>query len=303
MDLDAAVSFMSTHARVLERRRLLHLLGRATAADVVAALDGYRNADGGYGWALEPDLRSTTSQPVAAMHALEVLAEVGDTTDRGPRLLDWIAGHAGTDGGVPFALPFPDTGGCAPHWAAAGPGASLTMTAQLAAHAHRLARHRPDVAGHPWLAAATEFCLDAVEHTTEPPHAIELMFAMRFLDTVATDSPRARAALEKYVRFVRVDGPTPVAGGAEGEVLHPLDFTPEPGTPSREFFDAEAVAKDQERLAGEQQPDGGWTVTFTAFSPAATLEWRGYATVAAVAALRNTGSTAAAPATGPRRAT
>jgi hypothetical protein len=34
-----------------------------------------RNPDGGYGWGLEPDLRSVTSQPVGAMHAMEVFAE------------------------------------------------------------------------------------------------------------------------------------------------------------------------------------------------------------------------------------
>ena len=86
MDLNAAVTFLTTHGRILERRRMQLLLGEGTAEDVLAALDAYRTADGGYGWGLEPDLRSTTSQPVAAMHALEVLAEARDTkSPRGAR--------------------------------------------------------------------------------------------------------------------------------------------------------------------------------------------------------------------------
>jgi hypothetical protein len=42
-----------------------------------------------------------------------------------------------------------------------------------------------------------------------------------------------------------------------------------------------------ERLAGEQLEDGGWTVDFQSYSPAAALEWRGYATVRALSVLRD----------------
>src|SRR5690349_11519427 len=90
-DLDAAISFVTTHARLLERRRLRHLLGEGSPDDVLVALDAHRNPDGGYGWALEPDLRSATSQPVAAMHALEVLADLRDTSSRAIELCDWLA--------------------------------------------------------------------------------------------------------------------------------------------------------------------------------------------------------------------
>jgi hypothetical protein len=288
MDLEAAVSFMATHARVLERRRLHLLLGRGSPDDVLAALDAYRNPDRGYGWALEPDLRSATSQPVAAMHAMEVLAEIPDTTGRRPvELCDWLADNTLPDGGVPLALPYSDTAGSAPFWATADATVSaLQMTAQLAAQAHRLARHRADIADHPWLATATTYCLDAIDRISETPHAVELVFLMRFLDAVADGAPRARPLLDRLARLVVSDGPTPVAGGAEDEVLYLLDFTPYADAPSRESFTPDALAADLDRLAGQQRPDGGWTVTFTPYSPAAALEWRGYATVQAVGVLR-----------------
>lgn len=41
-----------------------------------------------------------------------------------------------------------------------------------------------------------------------------------------------------------------------------------------------------DRMATRQQADGGWTVDFASASPAAALEWRGYATVGAVSTLR-----------------
>lgn len=290
MDLSVAVSFVATHARVLERRRLHLLLGEGSPDEVLAALDAYRNPDGGYGWALEPDQRSATSQPVAAMHALEVLADIRDTKSQRPvELFDWLADHTLPDGGVPFGLPYSDTAGSAPPWTDADATvSSLQMTAQLAAQAHRLARHRAGIAAHPWLATATSYCLDAIDRIVEAPHAYELMFVMRFLDAAADHVPRARPLVDRLSQYVISDGPTPVTGGAEDEALHLLDFTPYADAPSRASFTKDAIAADLDRLAGQQQPDGGWTVAFTPYSPAAALEWRGYATIQAVAILRGT---------------
>src|SRR5690606_4419194 len=114
-----------------------------------------RNPDGGYGWGIEPDLRSPESQPVGAMHALEVLAEVaaaGLTTPDAAALCDWLELHTLADGGLPLALPVTDPAGCAGLWVGAGHGASsLQMTAQVAANAQLLARHDATVAGHRWL--------------------------------------------------------------------------------------------------------------------------------------------------------
>ena len=62
IDTTAVTSFMATHARLLDRRRFELVCGRAEPDEVLAALEGYRNPDGGYGWALEPDLRSPESQ-------------------------------------------------------------------------------------------------------------------------------------------------------------------------------------------------------------------------------------------------
>lgn len=288
----AAASFLATHGRVLDRRRLAVLLAGADRGSLLpgllTALEAYRNPDGGYGWGLEPDLRSPDSQPAAAMHALEVLGEaVPVTTPHAVKLCDWLAAHTLPDGGLPLALPVANPAGCAPLWLHTDPSASsLQMTAQVAAGAQLLGQHQPAVADHPWLATATRYCLDAIRAIEARPHAYELMFALRFLDAVADRVPEGPDEIRRLGGHLRADGSMQVEGGAPDEVLRPFDLAPRPGRPSRELFSEEVITADLARLAGQQQPDGGWPVEFPSYSPAAAAEWRGYATVQAIAILR-----------------
>lgn len=292
IDLVAATSFMAAHARVLDRRRLQLLTGQADPGAALAALDGYRNADGGYGWGLEADLRSPESQPGAALHAFEVFEDVAPvTTGRAVELCDWLGSVTLPDGGLPFALPLTVAEGTAPWWAAGAetPGSSLQITAVTAAAAHRVAVHDRAVAEHPWLARATRHCLDAIGAIGERPHAYVLLFAVRFLDAVHDTHPEAAGLLRRLGEYVPADGVVPVEGGTEEEALRPLDFAPLPGRPARALFAPEVVAVDLDRLAGAQRDDGGWTVEYARISPAGALDWRGHITVRAVELLHRNG--------------
>jgi hypothetical protein len=289
--LIAARSFMAGHARVLDRRRFELLFDGASAEPVLAALNAYRNPDGGYGHGLEPDLRAPESQPAAALHAFEVLADVAPVTaPEAAELCDWLDAIALPDGGLPSALSIEDPSGCAPFWAQADPHAfSLQITAIVAAHANRIAAHDPAVAGHPWLARATSCCLAAIDALEAAPAAYELAFAVRFLDAVHDRDGAVPGLLARLGEYVPSDGRLRVVGGLADEALRPLDLAPEPGRPARSLLDEDAVATDLERLAAEQSEDGGWSVDFQSYSPAAALEWRGYATVRALSVLRDNG--------------
>ncbi len=290
-DVAAAAAFADTHARLVDRRRLDLLLHDGPPERVLAALAPYRNADGGFGWALEPDLRAPTSQPVGALHAFELLEEVAPLTSPfAVDLCDWLDAVTLADGGLPFALAGASGPGTAPWWAGADPTASsLHITSAVCAAAHRLRPHDPAIAGHRWLQRSTDFCMRALAGDAEPAVGYELCFVLQMLDATADVVPEAPAQLARLARLLPPSGELPVRGGVEDEKLRPLYYTPWPGRPLREHVAPEAIERDLDRLAVEQRDDGGWTVDFPSSSPAGALEWRGYATVRAIAVLRANG--------------
>ena len=129
---------------------------------MVAALLGYRNPDGGFGHALEPDLRCPGSQPAATLYALEILHETGrfDSEEtRGARAS--IASIAAPDGGIPFAVPGFEPYPHSPSWTAGPPSSFLTLGLAAALHAG-------GVTGDGWLDRATEWGWRTIEDATKP---------------------------------------------------------------------------------------------------------------------------------------
>jgi hypothetical protein len=142
------------------------------------------------------------------------------------------------------------------------------------------------VAAHPWLRAATAFCLERAADVGPESHALVLRYVLLLLDALHDVEPRAASELDRIAALLPADATVPVAGGQEDEAMRPLDFAPLPGTPLRDRIDPAVIAADLDRLASMQADDGGWHVDFRAWSPAAALEWRGHATVTTVTALR-----------------
>src|SRR5215216_1817901 len=74
-DVDAAARFLAGNARVLDRSRFERLFSGGDARPVRDAVAAFRNSDGGFGHALEPDGRTPASQPAAVAMALGTLDE------------------------------------------------------------------------------------------------------------------------------------------------------------------------------------------------------------------------------------
>lgn len=202
---------------------------------MLAAVDGYRNDAGGYGWGLEPDLRAPESQPGCALHAFEVFEDLAPvTTPRVLELCDWLDSVTLPDGGLPFALPVADP-----------TVSTLQSTAFAAGAALRVAAHD--------------------RYPAAPPLPAQL------------------------AQFVPDTGRVPVEGGSEGETMRALNFAPVPGSPASALLGAGVIDAELDELAAQQQDDGGWTVDFASYSPAAALEWCGHATVGALLTLKRAG--------------
>ena len=286
IDLDPTLDFIASNARLLDRRRLELALGGGDPEATLAVLAGYRNPDGGFGWGLEPDARAPAGQPVAALHAFEVFEEVAPlSSPMAVGLLDWLDAIALPEGAVPFALPGGAYAGSAPMWGTADTTSpSLHMTAVVLGIVHRVARHDPRVAAHPWLGRATEWAATEIGKLGGPTHAIEFRYVLQLLDALD-----AGDELQRLGAYLPADATMPVAGGKPDEAMRPLDFSPEPGRPLRDLIDPQAIELDLDRLEGERHDDGGWDVDWRHWSPAGGLEWRGWATVRAVRILRANG--------------
>jgi hypothetical protein len=276
VDLAAAEQFMFANARVLERHRLAVLVYGAPPQPVREALLPYRNADGGFGHALEPDVRAPHSEPVSTLSALEVLASLDVVGD--PLVAEaaaWIDTIADPDGGVPFVLPAAAAYPRAPWMVPSDGGSHLTFA--LAGVLWELG------APGPWRDRATAWCWDRLE-SPEALSAFWVKFGLAFLDHVH-DAERAEAAVQRLRPRIGPDGSVPVPGGTEDERLTPLALSARPGSRSRRLFTDAQIQADLDRLESGQQKDGGWTFDWLAWSPAQEVEWRGLVTLEALGLL------------------
>lgn len=280
IDLVAAERFVLSNARLLDRHRFAALRGTGSAARVLEALRPYRNADGGFGHALEPDVRGPHSEPTAALHALEVLLEAGAPGDAMvDGVADWVGRVADPDGGVPFVGA---TTADHPHapWMVASPGGSH-LTFAIAAALYDADR---DV---PWRSTAAAWCWDRLSRPDELA-AYAVKFAFVFLDRTP-EAGRAEEAVAGLRPRLGPDGSLPVEGGADGERLTPLTLAPRPGARCRALFSHEQIARGLDDLEAGQQNDGGWTFDWLAWSPGQSSEWRGGVTVGALRTLAENG--------------
>jgi hypothetical protein len=287
VDLDRAADFILRNARLLERHLFARRFLRQSAEHVVQALRSYQNDDGGFGNALEPDLRGPDSQPIHVDFALRVFHEI----DMAPpemvaRACSYLVGVTGETGGVPAILPSAARYPRAGHWQpAVWIADSLNPTAMIAGLLHSL--H----VGHAWLDRADAFCWKRMSET-KVEGGYDLAAVYCFLNH-APDQRRAVQMAEEiadaipHASFFALD-PEDLDGGAHA--LTPLHLAPTPDAMAAGLFAPELLGAHIDHLIDQQQDDGGWPITWEPPSEMAALQWRGIETVRALTTLQEYGA-------------
>ncbi|MGW6061569.1 hypothetical protein [Streptomyces sp. NPDC055189] len=304
-----AEHFVWLTARVLEQRRFAyHFLNTAGGAGpdpladaVESALTAYATADGGYGYALQPDLRGPVSQPLHAGHALRVLDSVRRCGgQRVERVCRYLTSVSTSDGALPAIHPSQRGYPSAPFMPVVDdPPSELLTTGPVVGLLHR------NEVWHAWLFRATDFCWAAVE-SLEKSHPYEIQAAVAFLDGVP-DRPRAQAAADRIGRIVReqrlvaldpgqLDAYPVAPGYAPGEHHFAHDYAKAPESLARAWFTDAEMARSLDFLEQEQQEDGGWPILphgstrggtpLRQWAPGSALEARPIVTIEALRTLR-----------------
>jgi len=282
-DIAAAEQFLAGHARVVDRRVYERLFRGGAAQPVKDAVAAYRNEDGGFGQALEPDCRASASQPAATEMALRLLDMAGAWDDgTAVAACGWLTSVAPAQGGAAFVEPAVLEGPHAPWWVPEeGHPPSPIQTGLLAGVLHARGIR------HPWLDGATVVMWDLIERLSEPS-AYPMLGVCRFLDHVP-DRDRALVALKKVEPLLLDPSVVAVDPQAAGEAHSPLDFAPLPESIARRLFDDTTIEGHLDHLAAGQREDGGWMFNWPSWSPVAAADWRGFLTVDALRLLRANG--------------
>jgi hypothetical protein len=283
-DFVAATEFVWTHARVLDRHRFAHAFLDGSPEPVLDALAAYRNTDGGYGNALEPDCRAPVSQPIATTMALALLDEVGGLdaeTASGPAR--WFSSVLTAEGALPFCLADVASYPRAPWWNPEGdpPPPNLNPTGAAVGWLRRAG------VGAAWIDRAEEWCWDEIDRS--PAVDQYKAEALSLLVVHAADTARAARTIERLCTMVAGGEIVSLDAAAEprGPDAHtPLQLAPRPDSVLRAAFDDATIDAFLDRLAGAQAGDGGWTIDWPAPGQAAVSEWRAIRTIEAWETLR-----------------
>jgi hypothetical protein len=279
MNLDRAARFVWENARHLERAVFAYQFSGAPGERIVAILRTYQNEDGGFGHALEPDLRAPDSQPLFVEYGLRMLYACGlRDPEMAYRACDFLARHADLEAGIPTLLPSASRYPRAPHWDS--PGAYQPSFDRLVGLVGLAAWQGIT---HPWLEQATAACRKrALESPFRDAHTILTAFCL-----AESAGEREGAALfDKLADELFRAGFFSLEAPVKGYALNPLHFAPAPTSACRRLFTGETIAAHLEALAEEQEADGGWPIQWEPPGPAARLEWRAVRTVDALAILR-----------------
>ncbi|MBE9918286.1 hypothetical protein G8C92_30265 [Paenibacillus donghaensis] len=273
-----ARDFIYANARLLDRRRFEFHFAKGGPEPVLDALRAYQNADGGFGSALEPDMRVPDSQPIATEFALLIMDEIGMAD---PGMLQGIIGYFKQElratGGLPRATVKVNAYPHAPWWNTDDDSSgSLNPTGRMLGLLYKLQA----LTGHEdeeWLKRSLDFVWGQIPRAN-PADYHDVIQCIAFLEHIP-DRERAEAEMKNVDHWLKQPGTIELDPEAEGYVHKVLDWAPTPDSYAKKWITEADMERHLDHLIRNQQEDGGWTVSFPAISQGNASEWRGLITV------------------------
>lgn len=286
MDFEKAANFIWENGRLLERRLFEYFFRGGSKDSVLNVIKAYQNEDGGFGHALEPDLRTPESQPLYVEFGLRTLyeAKIRDP-ELARKVCDYVSRVADLNEGIATITASSSSYPRATHWS--NPASEQASFDRLTGLVGLL---NWQGIRNPWLDQAIEVCLKHIRATRyEDAHTILnafcLLESLPQTNEITTLFSKLTDELHQ-AKFFCLEAPPQSYG------LTPLDFAPFPDSYCRKIFSDTMIHDHLMALDAQQEEDGGWPISWEPPGEMARLEWRAYRTLKSIITLASYRKTA-----------
>jgi hypothetical protein len=293
-----ACQFLKSKARPIDRALFEHRFEGGSAEKVVSALVAYQNEDGGFGQALEPDLRSPSSSADASGIGLNILREIGFPSEApmlqnavhfllatfNPETSTWRVAPQDVNQHPHAPWWHDEEGGLERNF----DGYRVIPRAKIVALLH----HYADLVPGNWLSNLTEQTVSDIE-TIDPLGSgggDDLVYAL----SMAEEGAVPEAFRTRVMARLRAVVPEVVSlDPAEWDTycISPLKIVHSPQSPVADLI-WEAIQEHLNYQIDHQTPEGAWDPVWSwgdfypQVWPQARVEWQGYLTLETLTTLK-----------------
>jgi hypothetical protein len=282
---EKAKAYLYENGRALDRCRFEYHFEGGSHAAVVEALEAFQNEDGGFGRALEPDLRTAASSVIATSTAFGILREIGASARKAAvqRGIQYLLDSYNQERGVwPIVPPEVEN---APHawwWSYEDSaenfgGFLVNPRAAIAGHL----QHYSSLVPPDFLAGVKAAVLKQLDSYTDTIGLHDFECYLGLVEADGLPAEERKQIVEKLSRLVSASLDPDQSKWETGEVFKPLVIAPTPDSALKSLVDDELIQANLDIEIENQLQDGSWPLGWD-WSPidqaawnAAEKDWKG----------------------------